>query len=58
MPSPHVLANELAPRKIRVNSINPGGVETEGTVTAGVIGSDWEKQIDRRHPARPHRPAQ
>ena len=40
-----VLANELAPRKIRVNSINPGGVETEGTVTAGVIGSDWEKQL-------------
>jgi 3-oxoacyl-[acyl-carrier protein] reductase len=40
-----VLAKELAPRKIRVNSINPGGVETEGTVTAGVIGSDWEKQM-------------
>jgi 3-oxoacyl-[acyl-carrier protein] reductase len=40
-----VLANELAPRKIRVNSINPGGVETEGTVTAGVIGSDWEKKM-------------
>ncbi|MDQ1450952.1 MAG: 3-oxoacyl-[acyl-carrier protein] reductase [Acidobacteriaceae bacterium] len=41
----HVLSKELAPRKIRVNSINPGGVETEGTVTAGVIGSDWEKQM-------------
>jgi 3-oxoacyl-[acyl-carrier protein] reductase len=40
-----VLAKELAPRKIRVNSINPGAVETEGTVTAGVIGSDWEKQL-------------
>jgi 3-oxoacyl-[acyl-carrier protein] reductase len=40
-----VLAKELAPRKIRVNSINPGGVETEGTVTAGVIGSDWEKEL-------------
>ena len=38
-----VLARELAPRKIRVNSINPGMVETEGTHTAGVIGSDFEK---------------
>jgi 3-oxoacyl-[acyl-carrier protein] reductase len=38
-----VLARELGPRKIRVNSINPGIVETEGTVTAGFIGSDMEK---------------
>jgi len=38
-----VLAKELAPRKIRVNSINPGLVETEGTHTAGVIGTDMEK---------------
>ena len=38
-----VLARELAPRKIRVNSINPGMVETEGTHTAGIIGSDFEK---------------
>jgi 3-oxoacyl-[acyl-carrier protein] reductase len=37
-----VLARELAPRKIRVNSINPGVVVTEGTHTAGVIGSDFE----------------
>lgn len=37
-----VLANELAARKIRVNSINPGIVETEGTKTAGIIGSEFE----------------
>lgn len=40
-----VLANELAARKIRVNTIAPGGVETEGTHAAGVIGSDLEKQM-------------
>ncbi len=38
-----VLARELGPRKIRVNSINPGVVVTEGTHTAGIIGSDLEK---------------
>ena len=37
------LAKELGPRKIRVNSINPGVVETEGTHSAGVIGGDFEK---------------
>ena len=37
-----VLANELGPRKIRVNAINPGVVETEGTHDAGVVGSDME----------------
>lgn len=37
-----VLARELAPRRIRVNSLNPGIVETEGTHTAGIIGSDFE----------------
>jgi 3-oxoacyl-[acyl-carrier protein] reductase len=43
-----VLAKELGPRKIRVNSINPGGVETEGTHTAGVVGSDFETQMIAR----------
>lgn len=37
-----VLARELGPRKIRVNSINPGMVETEGAKDAGFIGSDME----------------
>jgi 3-oxoacyl-[acyl-carrier protein] reductase len=40
-----VLSKELGPRKIRVNSINPGGVETEGTHSLGIIGSDFEKQM-------------
>ena len=38
-----VLARELGPKKIRVNSINPGMVDTEGTRAGGFIGSDWEK---------------
>ncbi|MCE9660569.1 MAG: glucose 1-dehydrogenase [Burkholderiales bacterium] len=38
-------AIELAPKKIRVNTIAPGGVETEGTHSAGIIGSDFEKQM-------------
>ena len=40
-----VLGKELGARKIRVNTIAPGGVETEGVHSAGVIGSDFEKQI-------------
>lgn len=38
-----VLARELGPKKIRVNTINPGIVETEGTHTGGFIGSDFDK---------------
>src|SRR5258707_678947 len=43
-----VLAKELGPRKIRVNAIKPGGVETEGLHSMGVIGSDFEKQMVAR----------
>jgi 3-oxoacyl-[acyl-carrier protein] reductase len=45
-----VLAKELGPKKIRVNAINPGGVETEGTHSIGVIGSEFEKQLVARTP--------
>jgi len=44
------LARELGPRKIRVNSINPGVVETKGTHAAGVIGSDFQKGFEAQTP--------
>jgi 3-oxoacyl-[acyl-carrier protein] reductase len=46
----HVLAKELGPKKIRVNSINPGMVETEGVHSAGFIGSDFQKQMETQTP--------
>jgi 3-oxoacyl-[acyl-carrier protein] reductase len=45
-----VLAKELGPKKIRVNSINPGMVETEGVHAAGFIGSDFEKNAVAQTP--------
>jgi len=44
------LAKELGPRRIRVNSINPGVVETEGTHAGGIIGSEFERQAARQAP--------
>jgi 3-oxoacyl-[acyl-carrier protein] reductase len=45
-----VLAAELGPRKIRVNTIAPGVIETEGARTLGVIGSDFETQAVAQTP--------
>jgi 3-oxoacyl-[acyl-carrier protein] reductase len=45
-----VLAKELGPRKIRVNSINPGLVETEGTHATGVIGNEFGKLLVAQTP--------
>lgn len=44
------LARELGPRKIRVNAINPGLIETEGTQSAQVVGSDMEQAIVAQTP--------
>ncbi len=44
------LAAELGPRKIRVNAIAPGGVATEGTRSAGIQGSDFEKAMVAKTP--------
>ena len=44
------LAQELGPKKIRVNSLNPGMVETEGVHAAGIIGSDFQKKVEAETP--------
>ena len=44
------LAGELGPRKIRVNSLNPGMVITEGVQSAGFANGDFRKQAEARTP--------
>jgi len=45
-----VLAKELGPRKIRVNSISPGMIETEGAHAAGFVGSDFQRMVETQAP--------
>ena len=44
------LAQELGSKKIRVNSLNPGMIETEGAHEAGIVGSDFQKFAESRTP--------
>ena len=44
------LAKELGPRNIRVNAIQPGGVDTEGVRAAGLTDNDFAKQLQAQTP--------
>jgi 3-oxoacyl-[acyl-carrier protein] reductase len=47
---PRTLAKELGPRKIRVNAINPGMVETAGSTAAGISEGEFRKQVEAQAP--------
>jgi 3-oxoacyl-[acyl-carrier protein] reductase len=44
------LARELGPKKIRVNSVSPGMIDTEGARSLGFIGSEFSDNIERNTP--------
>jgi len=44
------LSKELGPKKIRVNSLNPGMVETEALHAAGIAESDFRKTVEAQTP--------
>jgi 3-oxoacyl-[acyl-carrier protein] reductase len=52
------LSKELGPRNIRVNAVAPGGTDTEGTQSLGIVGSDREKALAKITPlgrfGKPH----